>query len=275
MTSIGRGDLGEVGGVAVAPCTCTSGRGAPGSSRRRSAAISDHASWVASPDGWAPCGSGRRPRSTRRRHRRRHAVARPDHHLPLPGRLDADEIHAPTLGDEQSESHVRHPVTRAGRSAPGAARATMSDMSPHHNAPEPWSATCCTPPPPGPSSASATTPTGRHTTCRSGCQRELGMHLVPVHPSAAEGARRRRATHARLTSPTARSSRSSTASSTAPTSATSSTRRSPSSDRLGIEALWLQLGVVDEEAAAARQGRRARRRHGHLPQDRVAPDPAR
>ena len=46
-------------------------------------------------------------------------------------------------------------------------------------------------------------------------------------------------------------------------------------ERLGIEALWLQLGVVDEAGRRPRRAGWARGRHGHLPEDRVPPDPAR
>ncbi len=45
-------------------------------------------------------------------------------------------------------------------------------------------------------------------------------------------------------------------------------------DRLGIGAIWMQLGVVDEAAAARARAGGVGRRHGRLPADR-GPAPAR
>ena len=53
----------------------------------------------------------------------------------------------------------------------------------HHNDPA-VIRTCCTPQRPGPSSAWATTRTARRTVSLW-LAREVGMNLIPVHPSAA------------------------------------------------------------------------------------------
>ena len=42
-------------------------------------------------------------------------------------------------------------------------------------------------------------------------------------------------------------------------------------DRLGLKYVWMQLGVVSEEAAKLARGRRPHRDHGPLPQDRAWP----
>ena len=138
----------------------------------------------------------------------------------------------------------------------------------HHNDPA-VIRTRCTPRRPGPSSAWATTRTARPTRSRSGWPESSAANLIPVHPSAAT-------VHGFPPCPIRRHPDGTTVNVVnfyvnSSSSRTASTRRCREKERLGIGALWLQLGVIDEDVRGAGHPGRVRRRHGHVSQDRVAP----
>ena len=112
-----RGDLGQVGRVAVAHAGAHLAEPDAAGRRAANAAISVHASCVASSRRHAaPCGSGRRPRSTPSR---RPASARWASPAMVPHccvGLDADEVHAASPGERRVRSAC--PTSAPGADAP-------------------------------------------------------------------------------------------------------------------------------------------------------------
>ena len=108
-----RGDLGQVGRVAVAHAGAHLAEPDPAGHRARRPPSASTPRGSPPRRARARCGSGRRPRSTPSP-RLLGALGQAGHHAPVLVGVDADEVHPPALGNKESEPHAQPPHRAPG-----------------------------------------------------------------------------------------------------------------------------------------------------------------